>query len=835
MVEPFSFCLAAAAGGVIEFFTGKACDQTVTGFAQILRQGKPELNHHIEKAIVQAHFQALGQVIGFSVTKLGMAQPGQADSVNANVSLNTLKQRAKEAYGKLTSDGKKIATDEGFASNVAELTKNWRAVTAATFTDDYGQFVMPEDYVKVAVEDLRGLTEWDPETWERIETAAKDAHYGWASLFQLALHDLLKKEPSPFRTALHSHWLNRINLSVDALADAMGEGIDRLREDVRRLRGELSKLSEKLASAHGEVMDALDTLHDKVDDIKDNLLTQLAEVRAEKAEAEGRLKTIEDERNELRGELSILQNRVELSEQQTLNFLKLAEKILARHDIPEAASLSDIFNLIKQGLGSGGTVVGSMTNIAADLSSLKEEIDQFLADFDIEAARRALNAERQKQRERFEAAAREDAFMTAEEARIEAADAKVAEAMSLYERAAYLMTPYDLDAAWAYLMNGASVGLNRSRVFAEKPIMDAAITLYRKALLMVSADNQTGSVTGPASGQELNWAATQNDLGNALQVIGERGDEAALGQAVEAYREALKERTRDKVPLDWAATQNNLGIALRVLGERGDELALGQAVEACRAALKELTRDKVPLDWATTQNNLGIVFCILGERGDEAALGQAVEAYREALKERTRDKVPLEWAATQNNLGAVLQVLGERGDEAALGKAVEAYDEALKEWTRDKVPLDWAMTQSNLGTALQVQGERGDEAALGQAVKAYREALKERTRDKVPLDWAMTQSNLGTALQVLGERGDELALSQAIEAYCEALKEQTRDKVPLQWASTQHGLGYALWLQGKHQAAEDCYREALAVFRAHHDRYALERLENAMRAHGLEP
>ena len=33
-------------------------------------------------------------------------------------------------------------------------------------------------------------------------------------------------------------------------------------------------------------------------------------------------------------------------------------------------------------------------------------------------------------------------------------------------------------------------------------------------------------------------------------------------------REALKEWTRERVPLQWATTQNNLGIALRILGER---------------------------------------------------------------------------------------------------------------------------------------------------------------------------------------------------------------------------------------------------------------------------
>lgn len=51
-----------------------------------------------------------------------------------------------------------------------------------------------------------------------------------------------------------------------------------------------------------------------------------------------------------------------------------------------------------------------------------------------------------------------------------------------------------------------------------------------------------------------------NDLGNALSILGEHeSGTARLDQAVTAYREALKERTRDKVPLNWAMTQGNLG------------------------------------------------------------------------------------------------------------------------------------------------------------------------------------------------------------------------------------------------------------------------------------
>ena len=98
---------------------------------------------------------------------------------------------------------------------------------------------------------------------------------------------------------------------------------------------------------------------------------------------------------------------------------------------------------------------------------------------------------------------------------------------------------------------------------------------------------------------------TQSNLGAALATLGEResGTEH-LEQAVTAYAEALKERTRARVPLDWAATQNNLGAAVTILGRResGTE-RLEQAVAAYAEALKERTRARVPLD-SPCANNL---------------------------------------------------------------------------------------------------------------------------------------------------------------------------------------------------------------------------------------
>ncbi|MEM6728120.1 MAG: helix-turn-helix transcriptional regulator [Pseudomonadota bacterium] len=254
--------------------------------------------------------------------------------------------------------------------------------------------------------------------------------------------------------------------------------------------------------------------------------------------------------------------------------------------------------------------------------------------------------------------------------------------------------------------------------------------------------------------------AVLNSLGVTLQELGARESGTdRLEDAVFAYKAALEEYTRDRVPLQWAMTQNNLGNALQTLGARESGTGrLEDAVTAYKAALEEWTRDRVPLDWATTQSNLGNALRALGERESGTdRLEDAVSAYKAALEERTRDRVPLQWAATQNNLGNALRALGERESGTdRLEDAVTAYKAALEEWTRDRVPLDWAMTQNNLGTALSTLGERESGTdRLADAVSAYKAALEERTRDRVPLNWAMTQGNLANLEVALFDKTDD--------------------------------------------------------------------------------
>ena len=276
-------------------------------------------------------------------------------------------------------------------------------------------------------------------------------------------------------------------------------------------------------------------------------------------------------------------------------------------------------------------------------------------------------------------------------------------------------------------------------------------------------------------------------------------------------------------PQDAAWWQNALGIALQTQGSRtaGPEGArlLGEAVVAYRAALRVRTEADHPVDWATTMQNLGNALCTQGSRtaGPEGAdlLGEAVAAYRAALRVRTEADHPVNWATTLRNLAGALLRQGERTAGAAgtdlLAEAVAAYRDALRVLTEADHPVDWAQTTQTLAVALRLQGARTTGAAgtalLADAVVAYRDALRVSTEADHPVDWAQTTQNLGNALKEQGIRtagaaGTEL-MAEAVAAYCDALRVRTEADHPVDWAMTQHNMAEAERDWADHAACAD--------------------------------
>ncbi len=287
----------------------------------------------------------------------------------------------------------------------------------------------------------------------------------------------------------------------------------------------------------------------------------------------------------------------------------------------------------------------------------------------------------------------------------------------------------------------------------------------------------------------LQWATTQNNLGNALIAQGVRLEGIAgqncLREAVAAFRKALEVRTQDALPRDWAMTQSHLGHALTALGEitEGQEsiILLREAQDACLKALEVQTQYLMPWDWAMTQSNLGHALTVLGERAErqEALIlfREATEAYQKSLKIQTQDVMSPDWAITQENLGNVLKSLGEitNGIESypLFQQAVDAHLKALVFFKREIWPADWAAAQNNLGVVLNSQGKKTDGVEglylFEDAVAAYRKSLEIRTREAYPYEWVKTQYNLANALGNQGERTEGLEgihlLKEAVDAY----------------------------------------------------------------------
>jgi hypothetical protein len=86
----------------------------------------------------------------------------------------------------------------------------------------------------------------------------------------------------------------------------------------------------------------------------------------------------------------------------------------------------------------------------------------------------------------------------------------------------------------------------------------------------------------------VNWATTQNNLGNALASLGIREDSPdRLEQVVTAFTNALDIFTRDAMPYQWAPTTENLALALGQLFTRtANPDHLTQALTHITAALE---------------------------------------------------------------------------------------------------------------------------------------------------------------------------------------------------------------------------------------------------------
>ncbi|MFM7610492.1 MAG: hypothetical protein ACKO9A_16705, partial [Alphaproteobacteria bacterium] len=193
----------------------------------------------------------------------------------------------------------------------------------------------------------------------------------------------------------------------------------------------------------------------------------------------------------------------------------------------------------------------------AAAQAARDDARRLIDQGDFEAAAARLRQGRQDARQQREDSQRIEATMAADEAGLAKLALRYRDAAKLFAEAADLVR-FDAKASWAYLLDQADALYLHGSEFGDNAALAESIETHKQALALAPRDRVP-----------LDWATTQNKLGNALWALGAReAGTARLEEAVTAFREALKERTRDRVPLDWAMTQNNLGNCLAALAER---------------------------------------------------------------------------------------------------------------------------------------------------------------------------------------------------------------------------------------------------------------------------
>jgi tetratricopeptide (TPR) repeat protein len=219
----------------------------------------------------------------------------------------------------------------------------------------------------------------------------------------------------------------------------------------------------------------------------------------------------------------------------------------------------------------------------------------------------------------------------------------------------------------------------------------------------------------------LEWAQTQNHLGNVLAAMAQQlRDEALYGKAIAAFESALEVLDQEATPAEWATTQYNLGTAAQALGrQESSSKLLKQAIDAYTSALLVWNQDKNPDDWAHAMHQLGNSFHAHGLllKGNRQ-LQKSVVAYKNALKVFNADDHALALAATHNNRGAVLHHLAESEDNAdRMKEAIHSYETGLLVCQEQQLPIHLAvLVKVNIATARGVLAELTKDALLAEEV-----------------------------------------------------------------------------------------------------------------------
>ncbi|MDX2156571.1 MAG: hypothetical protein SFW09_08670 [Hyphomicrobiaceae bacterium] len=443
---------------------------------------------------------------------------------------------------------------------------------------------------------------------------------------------------------------------------------------------------------------------------------------------------------------------------------------------------------LTQWLGDVRAQLLKPSNDDVEVRRLKTSAASALAEGDFEGAmdalrhvRRELREGRRRSEERLQdealalkAQMLEEAKATARLAELLAARGEQAQAADLFAEAALALPRAERDTAWRYNLQRADALLQHARQRGEAAALGEAITAYGQLVRLAAESTNTKALAEACLGH-----------GDALSAAGEReAGSGRLKDAVTIYQKAIQLLERERDAAGLVRGRLALARALARLGERdGSTDVLRKAAQAFRDAASVIPADKLPGEHALLKMGLGSVLLAIEEReGGAPLLVEAADAYRSALAVIDQESETERWGEAQLNLGLALLGIGEQeGSSARLEEAATAFRAALEATPRVRVPQRWALVQMNLGNALAALGDRDPTGTsmLDEAIAAYNAALDELVRESEPLKWAITQMNLGMALTRLGERKDKrrhwLAAASALVPALEVFEAERAD------------------------------------------------------------
>lgn len=226
------------------------------------------------------------------------------------------------------------------------------------------------------------------------------------------------------------------------------------------------------------------------------------------------------------------------------------------------------------------------------------------------------------------------------------------------------------DWAMAQLSLGFTLLARARRSDEPEPWIGEAIAAFRAAR------------GAPAADLPEDWAEVQFEHGQTiLNWAWEADGQASLLlflEAADAFRATLAEGG-PREPVAWAATQNNLGLALNEAAGLSDEAQasdlLAEADTAYSRALEVFARERRTDAWASTQYRRGRLLAGRAGRADGPELYQeAIAAFRGAMRVHTEAGDHTASACARAELGLVFEDMGDRGIAAPALSYRQALD-----------------------------------------------------------------------------------------------------------------------------------------------------------------